>query len=103
MSTIYPKYSLGLRLGLFAGMYSIAGAFAGLIAYGIFQVKHLAVHNWQLLFLIEGALSIFMAIVTVIALPASLETAWCKSDFMTRHSNRAKRVQSSKPRRLSTR
>jgi MFS family permease len=84
-------------------MYSIAGAFAGLIAYGIFQVKHLAVHNWQLLFLIEGALSIFMAIVTVIALPASLETAWCKSDFMTRHSNRAKRVQSSKPRRLSTR
>ncbi|KAL5381630.1 hypothetical protein DPSP01_007078 [Paraphaeosphaeria sporulosa] len=76
MSTIYPKYSLGLRLGLFAGMYSIAGAFAGLIAYGIFQVKHLAVHNWQLLFLIEGALSILMAVVTVIVLPARLNTAW---------------------------
>lgn len=77
MSTIYPKYSLGVRLGLFAGMYSVAGAFAGLIAYGIFQLKHLAVHDWQLLFLIEGALSIFMAIVTVLVLPARLDNAWC--------------------------
>lgn len=32
LSTIYPKYFLGFRLGLFSGMYSIAGAFAGLIA-----------------------------------------------------------------------
>ena len=78
MSTLYPKYSLGLRLGLFAGMYSIAGAFAGLIAYGIFQVQHLGVHNWQLLFLIEGAFSIFMAFVTVLMLPARLDSAWCK-------------------------
>lgn len=78
MSTIYPKYSLGLRLGLFAGMYSIAGAFAGLIAYGIFQVQHSGVHNWQLLFLIEGALSVFMAVVTVLILPARLDSAWCE-------------------------
>jgi MFS family permease len=77
MSTIYPKYSLGLRLGLFAGMYSIAGAFAGLIAYGIFQLKNSSLHNWQLLFILEGALSVFMAVVTVIVLPARLETAWC--------------------------
>jgi MFS family permease len=77
MSTIYPKYSLGLRLGLFAGMYSIAGAFAGLIAYGIFQIKTASLHNWQLLFIIEGGLSIVMAAVTVLILPARLESAWC--------------------------
>jgi MFS family permease len=80
MSTIYPKYSLGLRLGLFAGMYSIAGAFAGLIAYGIFQIKNDSLHNWQLLFIIEGALSVFMAVVTVLVLPARLESAWCMSN-----------------------
>jgi MFS family permease len=80
MSTIYPKYSLGLRLGLFAGMYSIAGAFAGLIAYGIFQIKNASLHNWQLLFIIEGALSVFMAVVTVLVLPARLESAWCMSN-----------------------
>lgn len=77
MSTIYPKYSLGLRLGLFAGMYSIAGAFAGLIAYGIFQIKSSSLHNWQWLFIIEGALSVVMAAVTVFILPARLESAWC--------------------------
>ncbi|ORY16997.1 major facilitator superfamily domain-containing protein [Clohesyomyces aquaticus] len=76
MSTIYPKYSLGFRLGLFAGMYSIAGAFAGLIAYGIFHIRNSSVHNWQLLFIIEGALSVFMAAVTVLVLPARLESAW---------------------------
>ena len=77
MSTIYPKYSLGFRFGLFAGMYSIAGAFAGLIAYGIFQNKGTALHNWQLLFIIEGGLSVLMAVVTVVVLPARLESAWC--------------------------
>ncbi|KAF2473731.1 MFS general substrate transporter [Lindgomyces ingoldianus] len=76
MSTIYPKYSLGFRLGLFAGMYSIAGAFAGLIAYGIFQIRSSTLQNWQLLFLIEGGLSLSMAVVTVLVLPAKLESAW---------------------------
>jgi len=76
MSTLYPKYTLGFRLGLFSGMYAIAGAFAGLIAYGIFQIQHTSLHNWQLLFIIEGALSVFMAIVTVLVLPARLPTAW---------------------------
>jgi MFS family permease len=66
-------------------MYSIAGAFAGLIAYGIFQIKNSSLHNWQLLFIIEGALSIFMAIVTVLVLPARLETAWCKSNLFVEY------------------
>ncbi|KAH7116123.1 major facilitator superfamily domain-containing protein [Dendryphion nanum] len=76
MSTIYPKYSLGFRLGLFAGMYSIAGAFAGLIAYGIFQIKNSSLHDWQMLFLLEGGASVVMAVVTVAVLPARLESAW---------------------------
>ncbi|KAF2108087.1 hypothetical protein BDV96DRAFT_616595 [Lophiotrema nucula] len=66
LSTIYPKYSLGFRLG----------AFAGLIAYGIFRIRSSSLHNWQLLSVIEGALSVFMAVITVLVLPASLDTAW---------------------------
>lgn len=80
MSTLYPKYSLGLRMGLFAGTFSIAGAFAALIAYGIFQIKHSTLHNWQWLFIIEGALSLVFAALTVALLPARLETAWCKRE-----------------------
>jgi hypothetical protein len=56
-------------------MYSIADAFAGLIAYGIFQTKNSSLHNWQLLFIVERALSVGMAIVTVLVLPARRETA----------------------------
>lgn len=78
MSTLYPKHTAGLRFGLFAGTYSVAGAFAGLIAYGIFQIKHSALHNWQWLFIIEGVLSLVFAILTITLLPARLETAWCK-------------------------
>jgi MFS family permease len=39
MSTFYPKFSLGFRMGLFSGMYSIAGAFAGLLAYGLLHLE----------------------------------------------------------------
>ena len=39
MSTMYPKYTLGSRLGLFSGMYSVAGAFTGLIAYGLLSIE----------------------------------------------------------------
>lgn len=35
---MYPKFSLGFRMGMFSGMYSIARAFAGLIAYGLLKV-----------------------------------------------------------------
>lgn len=81
MSTLYPKYSLGFRMGLFAGTFSIAGAFAGLIAYGIFQIKNTALHNWQWLFILEGLITLVMAIVTIVVLPSRLESAWCKSPF----------------------
>jgi MFS family permease len=49
LGTLYPHYMLGFRLGLFAGMYSIAGAFSGLIAYGIFHIKSDKYKDWQIL------------------------------------------------------
>ena len=36
MSGFYPRYDCAFRFALFYGFYSIAGAFGGLIAYGIF-------------------------------------------------------------------
>jgi MFS family permease len=79
LSTLYPKYFLGFRLGLFCGMYSIAGAFAGLIAYGVFQIRSSKLYDWQILFVLEGVVSIFMAFVTLLVIPAKLDAAWCKS------------------------
>jgi MFS family permease len=76
MSTMYPKFSLGFRMGMFSGMYSIAGAFAGLIAYGLLQVKSEALKGWQVVFLVEGGITVFMAIVGWFVFPADISTAW---------------------------
>jgi MFS family permease len=75
LSTFYTRFDLGLRMGIFFGQYAVAGAFSGAIAYGIFHLKgHL--QNWQYLFIIEGSLTIFIALVTLFWLPAGPSSAW---------------------------
>ncbi|KAL2802247.1 major facilitator superfamily domain-containing protein [Aspergillus granulosus] len=76
MSLFYPKFSLGFRMGLFSGMYSVAGAFAGLLAYGLLHLESSVLRGWQTVFLFEGALTVFVAAVGLLALPTSPGTAW---------------------------
>ncbi|KAK7926593.1 transporter [Apiospora marii] len=76
MSTVYPKAELAWRVGLFAGMYSIAGAFAGLIAYGLLQINTPHIHGWQAVFLLEGGFTVLLGILTIFVLPSRLGTAW---------------------------
>ncbi|KAJ5831902.1 hypothetical protein N7474_000213 [Penicillium riverlandense] len=76
MSTIYPKYILGLRMGIFSGMYAVAGACAGLIAYGLLQVSSTHIKGWQVLFLLEGGITVIVGIAVLILIPARLETCW---------------------------
>lgn len=76
MSLFYPKFSLGFRMGLFSGMYSVAGAFAGLLAYGLLHLDSEILHGWQTVFLFEGALTVFVAIIGLLVLPISPGTAW---------------------------
>jgi MFS family permease len=78
MSLMYPKFSLGLRMGLFSGMYSVASAFAGLFAYGLLHIDGpgVAVHGWQVVFLVEGSLTVFLGCVVFLAFPADVGTAW---------------------------
>ncbi|KAL4982740.1 major facilitator superfamily domain-containing protein [Aspergillus falconensis] len=76
MSLFYPKFSLGFRMGLFSGMYSVAGAFAGLLAYGLLHLESSVLHGWQTVFLFEGALTVFIAILGLIVLPVSPGRAW---------------------------
>jgi len=76
MSLLYPKFSLGLRMGLFSGMYSIAGAFAGLLAYGLLHIESSSIRGWQIVFLFEGGLTVFMALLAWIALPSDIGSAW---------------------------
>lgn len=86
MSTMYPKFSLGFRMGMFSGMYSIAGAFAGLIAYGLLKVESPKLHGWQVVFLVEGGFTVFMAVVGWFVFPSDIKTAWFLNERERAHA-----------------
>ncbi|KAM7183216.1 Major facilitator superfamily domain containing protein [Naviculisporaceae sp. PSN 640] len=86
LSTMYPKFSLGFRMGMFSGMYSIAGAFAGLIAYGLLRVESETLRGWQVVFLVEGGFTVFMAFVGFFVLPSDLGSAWFLNERERRHA-----------------
>ncbi|RHZ67110.1 hypothetical protein CDV55_107553 [Aspergillus turcosus] len=75
LSTFYPRFDLATRIGIFYGQYAIAGAFSGAISYGIFHLKG-ALHNWQYLFIIEGSLTMSVALLALVVLPKHPGSAW---------------------------
>lgn len=54
LTTFYKRTELARRLCTYYAAAQIAGAFNGLIAYGVFQIKNGHLKGWQYLFLIEG-------------------------------------------------
>lgn len=50
-------------------------SFSGAIAYGVFQIKS-SLYGWQILFILEGSLTAFTALVAFIYLPKGPSTAW---------------------------
>ncbi|EMD01042.1 hypothetical protein BAUCODRAFT_62198, partial [Baudoinia panamericana UAMH 10762] len=88
MSLLYPKFSLGLRMGLFSGMYSVAGAFAGLLAYGLLHIQTKHIHGWQLVFLFEGGLTVLVGIAALLILPRDVESAWFLNAAERAHAKR---------------
>ncbi|KAJ2551379.1 hypothetical protein IWW35_002845, partial [Coemansia sp. RSA 1878] len=75
LSFFYLRHELAWRTALFYGSSTFAGAFGGLIAYGVAKnLTHESLAPWQLLFIIEGIPTIFLGIVTIFVLPNAPET-----------------------------
>ncbi|KAJ2781310.1 hypothetical protein GGI15_003254 [Coemansia interrupta] len=75
LSFFYLRHELAWRTALFYGTSTFAGAFGGLIAYGVAKnLTHESLAPWQLLFIIEGIPTIFLGIITIFILPNSPET-----------------------------
>lgn len=97
LSLFYTRFEFGRRLSFFYGQAAIGGALGGLISYFVFSsfgednggVKS-KWRPWQVLFLLEGFLTILIAFVGYFWLPHSAETAW----FLTPEERRyaARRV-----------
>ncbi|CAA7267224.1 unnamed protein product [Cyclocybe aegerita] len=78
-SFFYTKRELGLRFALWFGFATVAGAFGGLIAFGV-QHIHSSIRNWRLLFIIEGVPPILLGIATYFFLPNRPESTTYLND-----------------------
>jgi len=69
LSTWYTRYDMGKRYSLFYTLGCVASAFAGILAYYIMDLKgKLGLSSWRWIFLIEGLLTIVVAIIGYILL-----------------------------------
>ncbi|CAO1612609.1 unnamed protein product [Parajaminaea phylloscopi] len=73
LSTFYTRGELASRIGIFYAAASISGAFSGLIAYGVFHIKHPHLSGWKILFLIEGAATVAFAFFAYAVLPRNIK------------------------------
>ncbi|KAG9313591.1 major facilitator superfamily domain-containing protein [Chiua virens] len=73
LSFYYTKAEYGTRIAFWFGFAAVAGAFGGLLAYGIQNVK-ISVANWRLLFLVEGVPSVLLAVLSLFILPGRPES-----------------------------
>ena len=96
LSLFYTRYEFARRLGLFYGQYAVAGALGGVLSYVVFSAypsedRQVPPHSkafrvegatkaswrsWQLLFLLEGGLTILIALLGLLWLPRSARSAW---------------------------
>ncbi|ODV84767.1 hypothetical protein CANARDRAFT_8342 [[Candida] arabinofermentans NRRL YB-2248] len=75
LSTFYRRTELARRLSIFYSAANIANAFSGLLAFGVFQIDNSHLKGWQILFLIEGCLTVTISVFAFIYLPRSTATA----------------------------
>ncbi|KAJ2556486.1 hypothetical protein EV175_001971 [Coemansia sp. RSA 1933] len=75
LSYFYLRHELAWRTALYYGCSTFAGAFGGLIAYGVTKnLAHESLAPWKLLFIIEGVPTLFLGMLIILLLPNSPQT-----------------------------
>ena len=74
----YKKNEIATRLAAFIGAGVLAGAFGGLIAYGVSHINS-KIQTWRILFLIEGLPSTLLGTAVILFLPSRPE----RSKYLT--------------------
>ncbi|CAF9917914.1 MAG: hypothetical protein HETSPECPRED_003623 [Heterodermia speciosa] len=74
-TTFYRRGELARRLALFYAAQSIASAFSGLLAFGVFHIHTGSLASWRYLFVIEGSCTILFSFFAYAYLPQSASTA----------------------------
>ena len=74
-TTFYRRGELARRLAIFYAAQSIASAFGGLLAFGVFQIESGTMANWRYLFVIEGCCTVAFSFFAYWYLPYSAAEA----------------------------
>ncbi|MDI1488607.1 MAG: hypothetical protein OHK93_007882 [Ramalina farinacea] len=75
LTTFYRRGELARRLALFYAAQSIASAFSGLLAFGVFRIHSGSLADWRYLFIIEGGATVCFSAFAFWYLPTSGSTA----------------------------
>lgn len=80
MSTWYTRFDIGKRYSVFYVLGSLASACAGMLAYGLMQLNgREGLTGWRWIFIIEGALTMFLGIGAywmLVDFPDKAHTSW---------------------------
>ncbi|KAJ5739620.1 hypothetical protein N7533_012404 [Penicillium manginii] len=71
----YKKSEHPLRIGLWISCNGLAQILGALMMYGIGH-NHMAISNWKAMFMVCGAITIFLGILFFFMMPAGPESAW---------------------------
>ena len=80
LTLFYTRGEMGFRLAIVQSFAVLASAFSGFISFGVFQIHSQTVKGWQLLFIIEGGMTLVTGIVGFFLLPDTPQTAWFLND-----------------------
>ncbi|EOD43446.1 putative mfs transporter protein [Neofusicoccum parvum UCRNP2] len=76
LSRWYRRSELAFRLSLYIVMAPLAGAFGGLLASAILKLPHFgSLHQWRMIFAIEGIITIGLSLISFVTLTDRPETA----------------------------
>ncbi|KAG8675747.1 hypothetical protein FPOAC2_01824 [Fusarium poae] len=76
LSRWYKRSELTFRLSLYMVMAPLAGAFGGLLASAILKLNHFGgLHEWRMIFAIEGVITIGLSLISFVTLTDRPETA----------------------------
>ncbi|KAG5973868.1 hypothetical protein E4U55_000223 [Claviceps digitariae] len=75
LTTFYRRGELARRMAIFYAASNTAGAFSGLLAFGVFHIRSSGLSAWRYLFLMEGSVTVLFALFAYCHLPRTAATA----------------------------
>lgn len=75
LTNLYPRKEIQFRIGIFFSAATIAGAFGGLLAYGLSFVEIGGYNRWPWIFFVEGILTVIVGVSSYFILFSSIPEA----------------------------